>query len=551
MLIGACNPQSGVGGTLSRFTSSGTFRHHDLVVKLDSDTVFSANRLRGLLGDRDVTTARLWSNSRWEMGDLMEGHPVKTQVATHGPMIVMTSAALDRYAKEPEKCHNGTTLNKTIYSKWGEDWFLATCLTTVLGAQADYMDRQLLETQRYWAPHDQHCFHEGILDLGLMLTISRAFLRLYCHPTPAVWYVLLGAHADRMMVGVLRQWCTVPDSRLPQAWWRSTRTRPRTRSTSAGCRCGSPTSPPSATAPRPAATRPSAPTRRAAFASTSSREAAGWTYNTAAKLHSKMGVFHRHPFTLHTNTGRERLLKFPLLESVELGLVPSAYYVPEHQLARLSPRSSGPATPPIRDGSGHEAAQRERGRCMTPFCSPSKCGQHLLAATAGAATAVAAAELRLELAAARTNLLVAAEATAGTTLAAVAVAVAAGTEATTLAGTGTTTGAGRPGRLGAGSALEGVGYNLGREVEVVPEVLDALVGERPVEVAPRELLVHVAAGLERLHGLDDHEVRDAGELGVLGRVEILLRDQDAVLGGDAGRVERRAGRWSGSRCGVD
>jgi hypothetical protein len=141
----------------------GTFRQHDLVVKLDSDTVFSANRLRGLFKNEDVSSARLWSNSRWEMGDLMEGHPVRTPIATHGPMIVMTAAALDRYSNDPEECHNGTKLNKEIYSQWGEDWFLTKCLTHVLGAKADFMDKQLLETQRYWAPHDQHCFHEGVV----------------------------------------------------------------------------------------------------------------------------------------------------------------------------------------------------------------------------------------------------------------------------------------------------------------------------------------------------------------------------------------------------
>ena len=40
-------------------------------------------------------------------------------------------------------------------------------------------------------------------------------------------------------------------------------------------------------------------------------------------------------------------------------------------------------------------------------------------------------------------------------------------------------------------------------MEIVTEVLDALVGQTPVEVSPGELLLHVAAGLKRSQGFDD------------------------------------------------
>ena len=49
--------------------------------------------------------------------------------------------------------------------------------------------------------------------------------------------------------------------------------------------------------------------------------------------------------------------------------------------------------------------------------------------------------------------------------------------------------------------LEGGGYDLCGEVEVVPEELDALVGQVPVVRPPRELLLHVPAGLQRLKEL--------------------------------------------------
>ena len=54
--------------------------------------------------------------------------------------------------------------------------------------------------------------------------------------------------------------------------------------------------------------------------------------------------------------------------------------------------------------------------------------------------------------------------------------------------------------FGARLPLEGGGDDLCGEVEVVPEVLDALVGQVPVVSPPRELLLHVPA---RLQGLEN------------------------------------------------
>ena len=52
--------------------------------------------------------------------------------------------------------------------------------------------------------------------------------------------------------------------------------------------------------------------------------------------------------------------------------------------------------------------------------------------------------------------------------------------------------------FGARLPLEGGGDDLCGEVEVVPEVLDALVGQVPVVRPPRELLLNVTARLQRL-----------------------------------------------------
>ncbi len=54
------------------------------------------------------------------------------------------------------------------------------------------------------------------------------------------------------------------------------------------------------------------------------------------------------------------------------------------------------------------------------------------------------------------------------------------------------------GGLGAGLAAEGGGHDLWGQVEEVPQVLDALIGHIPVEMAPSKLLFDVPAWLQRL-----------------------------------------------------
>ena len=53
-----------------------------------------------------------------------------------------------------------------------------------------------------------------------------------------------------------------------------------------------------------------------------------------------------------------------------------------------------------------------------------------------------------------------------------------------------------PGGLWPGLALQGGWHNLRRQVEEVSQVLDTLVGQVPVVVAPGELFLDVATGLQ-------------------------------------------------------
>lgn len=54
--------------------------------------------------------------------------------------------------------------------------------------------------------------------------------------------------------------------------------------------------------------------------------------------------------------------------------------------------------------------------------------------------------------------------------------------------------------LRAGLAAQGGGHDLRGKVEEVSQVLDALIGEVPVEMAPGKLLLDVPTGLQRLNG---------------------------------------------------
>lgn len=48
-------------------------------------------------------------------------------------------------------------------------------------------------------------------------------------------------------------------------------------------------------------------------------------------------------------------------------------------------------------------------------------------------------------------------------------------------------------------------------------------------MAPGELFLDEATGLERLHGLDDVQVGDVLQLGVLGGIGVLLGHHDSLL----------------------
>lgn len=71
------------------------------------------------------------------------------------------------------------------------------------------------------------------------------------------------------------------------------------------------------------------------------------------------------------------------------------------------------------------------------------------------------------------------------------------------------------------------GDDLGGEVQPLAEVVEALGGQGVVVVLPRELGLDIAAGGERLASLDDKEVLGV-DVGVLGEVEVLLRDEHAL-----------------------
>lgn len=69
--------------------------------------------------------------------------------------------------------------------------------------------------------------------------------------------------------------------------------------------------------------------------------------------------------------------------------------------------------------------------------------------------------------------------------------------------------------------------DLGRQVKPFPEVIETLGGQGVVIILPRKLSLYIAAGSEGLSSLDDEQVLGVN-IGVLGEVEVLLRDEDTL-----------------------
>jgi hypothetical protein len=134
----------------------GTYRKHDLVVKLDPDTVFSANRLRALFADQDLREPILFQNSRFLMG-----HYSENETALHGPIMAVTKTAIERYRKNFATCDPALHPERYNVSSMGEDWYIATCLRD-LGVAIRYKEKQLLETRYIAEPADMHCAYPEV-----------------------------------------------------------------------------------------------------------------------------------------------------------------------------------------------------------------------------------------------------------------------------------------------------------------------------------------------------------------------------------------------------
>jgi len=73
----------------------------------------------------------------------------------------------------------------------------------------------------------------------------------------------------------------------------------------------------------------------------------------------------------------------------------------------------------------------------------------------------------------------------------------------------------------------GSGNDLSGEVKPFAEVVETLGGQGVVVVLPRELGLDIAARVERLQSLDNEQVLGV-DIGVLGKVEVLLGDEDTL-----------------------
>ena len=78
-----------------------------------------------------------------------------------------------------------------------------------------------------------------------------------------------------------------------------------------------------------------------------------------------------------------------------------------------------------------------------------------------------------------------------------------------------------------GWLLQGSRYDLWWQIQVLSQIVDALIGEVPVKVVPRESLGNVASRCQRLQGLDDMQIWDS-DLGVIDDVKVLFGDHDTL-----------------------
>lgn len=141
------------------------------------------------------------------------------------------------------------------------------------------------------------------------------------------------------------------------------------------------------------------------------------------------------------------------------------------------------------------------------------------------ATAISTTELRSELAGSTTLLALASIPSSVSTLTVTSVTTTATAERSSLALTLTEHATGRSVRsllLNVGS-----GNDLSGEVKPFAEVVETLGGQGVVVVLPRELGLDIAARVERLHSLDNEQVLGV-DIGVLGKVEVLLGDEDTL-----------------------
>jgi len=75
----------------------------------------------------------------------------------------------------------------------------------------------------------------------------------------------------------------------------------------------------------------------------------------------------------------------------------------------------------------------------------------------------------------------------------------------------------------------GLRDDLGWEMEVLSEVVQTLRGENVVVPLPRELSLDITLGGQALHGLDDLEVLDVGDVRVGRSVEFLGSGKNTLL----------------------
>lgn len=127
-----------------RVIADGLYKKYDWTLKLDVDAVIAPTRVKGLLCSKQRQGDGFAPMYLLNAGDDAAGNYL------HGPVEVLSQAAVDAYAQGAERCKT-----QVDYSREGEDWYLNACLQML--QVPGIKELQLLQDAYMWGAKQVEC----------------------------------------------------------------------------------------------------------------------------------------------------------------------------------------------------------------------------------------------------------------------------------------------------------------------------------------------------------------------------------------------------------